>query len=56
MLTMAKNKSIFLTCLIAYTKRSMISVELNEIEKTKIDCAHKFFDEINRKINLENMK
>ena len=29
---------------------------LNEIEKTKIKCARKFFDEINRKYAPENVK
>ena len=30
-------------------------MELREIEKTKIECARKFFDEINRKINPDNV-
>ena len=34
----------------------MSSMELREIGKTKSECARKFFDEINRKINPENMK
>ena len=34
----------------------MSSMELREIEKTKIVCARKFFDEINRKINPDNVK
>jgi len=41
---------------VAETKGSMSSMELREIEKTKIKCARKFFDEINRKINPENVK
>ena len=41
---------------VAETKGSMSSMELREIEKTKIECARKFFDEINRKINPENVK
>lgn len=41
---------------VAETKGSMSSMELREIEKTKIECASKFFDEINRKINPENVK
>ncbi len=41
---------------VAETKGSMFSMELREIEKTKIECARKFFDEINRKINPENVK
>jgi len=41
---------------VAETKGSMSSMELREIEKTKIECARKFFDEINRKINSDNVK
>ncbi|MDM8546628.1 hypothetical protein QUF61_09070 [Candidatus Venteria ishoeyi] len=41
---------------VAETKGSMSSMELREIEKTKIKCARKFFDEINRKIDPENVK
>ncbi len=41
---------------VAETKGSMSSMELREIEKTKIKCARKFFDEINRKINPKNVK
>lgn len=41
---------------VAETKGSMSSMELREIEKTKIECARKFFEEINRKINLDNVK
>ena len=41
---------------IAETKGSMSSMELREIEKTKIKCARKFFDEINRKYAPENVK
>lgn len=41
---------------VAETKGSMSSMELNEIEKTKIKCARKFFDEINRKYAPENVK
>lgn len=33
----------------------MSSMELRQIEKTKIECARKFFDEINRRINPENV-
>jgi len=31
-------------------------MELREIERIKIECARKFFDEINRKINPDNVK
>ena len=38
------------------TKGSMSSMELREIEKTKIECARKFFDEINSRINPDNVR
>lgn len=41
---------------IAETKGSMSSMELREIEKTKIKCARKFFDEMNRRFAPENVK
>ena len=41
---------------VAETKGSMSTMELREIEKIKIKCARKFFDEINRKINPDNVK
>ena len=41
---------------VAETKGSMSSMELREIETIKIECARKFFDEINRKINPDNVK
>jgi type III restriction enzyme len=41
---------------VAETKGSMSSMVLDEIEKTKIKCARKFFDEINRKYAPENVK
>jgi type III restriction enzyme len=31
-------------------------MELREVEKSKIECARKFFDEVNRKINPQNVK
>lgn len=36
---------------VAETKGSLSSMELREIEKTKIECARKFFDALNDKIN-----
>ena len=30
--------------------------EIRKIEEIKIDCARKFFDEINRKIDPKNVK
>jgi len=41
---------------VAETKGSMSSMELRKIEKIRIECARKFFDEINQKINPENIK
>ncbi len=41
---------------VAETKGSMSSMVLNEIEKTKIKCARKFFDEINKKYAPENVR
>ena len=35
---------------VAETKGSMSSMKLREIERTKIECARRFFDEINQKI------
>jgi type III restriction enzyme len=41
---------------VAETKGNMSSMELREIEKTKIKCARKFFDDINEKFALEQVK
>ncbi|KVW80333.1 type III restriction-modification system endonuclease [Burkholderia cepacia] len=41
---------------VAETKGSMSTMELREIEKTKIECARKFFKEINRGYVPENVK
>ena len=41
---------------VAETKGTMSSMELRGIEKTKIECAKKFFDEVNIKINPKNVK
>ncbi|NLD14334.1 MAG: DEAD/DEAH box helicase family protein [Gammaproteobacteria bacterium] len=41
---------------VAETKGSMSSMELREIEQTKIECARKFFDEMNRRFAPENVK
>ena len=41
---------------VAETKGSMSTMELRAIENTKIECARKFFWEINRKIDPEHMK
>lgn len=41
---------------VAETKGSLSSMDLREIEKTKIQCARKFFDEMNRRYAPENVK
>ncbi len=41
---------------VAETKGSMSTLELRAIEHTKIECARKFFAEVNRKIDPEHVK
>ncbi|MCB1616712.1 MAG: restriction endonuclease subunit R, partial [Pseudomonadales bacterium] len=41
---------------IAETKGTLSSMELRGIEERKIECARKFFEEINRKIDPEKVK
>ncbi len=41
---------------VAETKGSMSTMELRAIEETKIECARKFFEEINRRIDPEHVK
>ena len=41
---------------VAETKGSMSTMELRKIEEKKIECARKFFEEINRKIKSEHVK
>lgn len=41
---------------VAETKGSMSSMKLREIEKTKIECARKFFAEINKQIMADKVK
>lgn len=41
---------------VAETKGSMSSMQLRAIEDKKIECARKFFEEINRKIDPEHVK
>ncbi|RAS05007.1 type III restriction-modification system endonuclease [Cupriavidus alkaliphilus] len=41
---------------VAETKGSMSSLKLREIEKTKIECARKFFDELNQKIAQDRVR
>ncbi len=40
---------------VAETKGSMSSMDLREIEKTKIECARKFFDKINQRIEADRV-
>ncbi len=41
---------------VAETKGSMSSMALRPIEKTKIECARKFFEELNRKLGTDDVK
>ena len=41
---------------VAETKGTMSSMKLREIEKTKIECARKFFDEIADKVTQDQIK
>jgi type III restriction enzyme len=41
---------------VAETKGSMSSMELREIEKSKIECARKFFDQINKKLSTDQVR
>lgn len=41
---------------VAETKGNMSSMDLRQIEKSKIDCARKFFHELGRQINQDNVK
>lgn len=41
---------------VAETKGSMSSMQLSEIEKSKIKCARKFFEEINKRIDVDKVR
>jgi type III restriction enzyme len=41
---------------VAETKGTMSSMKLREIEKTKIECARKFSDEISKRITADRVK
>jgi type III restriction enzyme len=41
---------------VAETKSDLPSMKMRELEKTKIKCARKFFDEIGRRINEERVE
>jgi type III restriction enzyme len=51
-----KEGSVKYIYFIAETKGSISSMELREIEKTKIECARKFFDNINQRIATDKVK
>ncbi len=51
-----KHGSVRHVYFVAETKGSMSSMKLREIEKTKIECARKFFTELNEKILSEKVK
>ena len=51
-----KEGSVKYIYFVAETKGSMSSMELREIEKTKIECARKFFDKINQRISTHKVK
>jgi len=41
---------------VAETKGSISTMQLKAIEETKIECARKFFEEINRRIDRKHVK
>ena len=41
---------------VAETKGTMSSMKLREIEKTKIECARKFFNEISTSVTADRVK
>lgn len=41
---------------VAETKGSMSSLKLREIEKTKIECARRFFDEISQRVTQDRVR
>ena len=41
---------------VAETKGSMSTMDLHQVEKSKIECAQKFFKELSRQINHDNVK
>ena len=51
-----KEGSVKYIYFVAETKGSMSSMELREIEKTKIECARKFFDKINQHVVADKVK
>ena len=51
-----KEGSVKYIYFVAETKGSMSSMELREIEKTKIECARKFFNKINQHVVADKVK
>lgn len=51
-----RNGSVRHIYFVAETKGTMSSMKLREIEKTKIECARKFFDEISQQITEDKVK
>ena len=51
-----KNGSLRHVYFVAETKGSMSTMKLREIEKTKIECARKFFDEIGQRVTTDQVK
>jgi type III restriction enzyme len=51
-----KKGSVKYIYFVAETKGSMSSMKLREIERTKIECARKFFDEINESLSSDKVK
>ena len=51
-----KERTVMHIYFVAETKGSMSSMDLREIEKTKIECARKFFDTINQHIETDKVK
>ena len=41
---------------VAETKGSLSTMQLREVEKSKIECARRFFDSLNAKANSEQVK
>jgi type III restriction enzyme len=51
-----KEGSVKYVYFIAETKGTMSSMSITQLEKTKIDCAEKFFEKINQKIGKDKVK
>ena len=51
-----KEGSVKYVYFIAETKGTMSSMSITQLEQTKIDCAEKFFEKINKKIGKDKVK